>query len=151
MYDSLPRLAAVAATAGFLSHTLYFIRNEHHRQAVLFVKLFLGLPPIVCFLLMQVLQINPSRAASVTASMGAAYLLALWTSMIIYRSFFHRLHHFPGPPLAKISKFYHVSRLGKMDNFRKLEGWHKKYGNVVRTGTPTLFFFFFFFLAWRLF
>lgn len=139
MYNSLLLLSAVAAMAGFLSHTLYFIRNEHHKQAILFVKLFLVLPSISCLLLMRLMPVNFIRAVSLTASMSAAYLAALWTSMIIYRFFFHRLNHFPGPALARTSKFYHVSCLGKMDNYRKLAGWHQKYGNFVRIGKSIYF------------
>lgn len=139
MYDGLPLLSAMAATAGFLSHVLYFIRHEHHKQAVLFVKLFLGFPPVSCLFLMRSMHVNFSQAATVMVSMTAAYLVALWTSMIVYRSFFHRLHHFPGPALAKTSKFYHVSRLGRMDNYQKLAAWHQTYGNVVRIGKSVYF------------
>lgn len=58
--------------------------------------------------------------------------------MLIYRSFFHRLHPFPGPPLARTSKFYHCLKLGKMNNFRKLAGWHEEYGDFVRIGMHPL-------------
>lgn len=54
--------------------------------------------------------------------------------MIIYRSFFHRLHHFPGPRLAKVSKLFHFLVNLKLDSYRRLERWHQQYGNVVRIG-----------------
>lgn len=131
--DSLP-ISSVAATLGVLSHWLYFIRGEHHRNALLFFKLFFWLPLASCLILTGLVHVTLSHAVQLTASIAAAYLGALWTSMIIYRVFFHRLRGFPGPRLAATSKLYHVCRLGKMDNFRKLAGWHQAYGDFVRIG-----------------
>lgn len=133
--DMLP-ISSVAATLGLLSHWLYFIRGEHHLNALRFVKLFFWLPVALCLILTMLLHVTLSHAVQLTASIAAAYLGALWTSMIIYRVFFHRLHGFPGPRLAATSKLYHVCRLGKMDNFRKLAGWHQAYGDFVRIGKP---------------
>lgn len=118
---------------GLLSHWLYFIRGEHHLHALLFVKLFFWLPVLSCLSLV-LLQVQLSRAVQLTASIAAAYLGALWTSIIIYRTFCHRLHHFPGPGWARTSKLYHVAQLGKMDNFRQLATWHQRYGDFVRIG-----------------
>jgi hypothetical protein len=58
--------------------------------------------------------------------------------MLIYRAFFHRLGSFPGPPLAKLSKFWHVAQLGKLDNYKRLDRWHIQYGDFVRIGPSEL-------------
>lgn len=63
-----------------------------------------------------------------------SYLTALWMSMLIYRCFFHNLHSFPGPRLAKLSKFYQFFTGLRLDAFRRSHKAHQKYGNFVRTG-----------------
>ncbi len=131
-------VSLVAATTGVLSHLLYFIRGEHHKNALFLFILSIWLPPLSSLVLVQFLESSFSHAAQLTASFTAAYLGALWTSMIIYRAFFHRLNHFPGPPLAKTSKLYHCFKLSKMDNFRKLTRWHEEYGDFVRIGTQSI-------------
>lgn len=128
--------SSLAAVAGVLSHVLYFIRGEHQKQALLLFKLFFWLPLVACLVLVQLFRMNVSHAVQSVAAITAAYTVSLWTSMIIYRSFFHRLHRFPGPPWAKTSKLYHAFQLGKRDNYRKLAGWHQTYGNFVRIGKP---------------
>lgn len=128
--------SSAAVALGLLSHWFYFIRGEHHLHALLFFKLFFCLPVLSCLILVLLAHVKVSDAIQLVASVAAAYLGAVWTSMIIYRAFFHRLHGFPGPRFAKTSKLYHVCQLGKMDNFRKLAGWHQTYGDFVRIGKP---------------
>ncbi|MCJ1464976.1 hypothetical protein MMC07_003591 [Pseudocyphellaria aurata] len=128
---------ASSLVLGLLSHWLYFIRGEHHLHALLFVKLFFWLPILSCLSLV-LLRVPFARAVQLTASVAAAYLGALWTSIIIYRTLFHRLHHFPGPALARTSKLYHVAQLGQMKNFRQLAAWHQRYGDFVRIGPAEL-------------
>ena len=137
-YRVLPILSVGAASAGVLSHLFYFVHGEHHKEALFLFTLFLLLPPMSCLILTRFLQLSLSNAVQVTATSSTSYLGALWASVIIYRSFFHRLHHFPGPPLARTSKLYHCLKLGKMDNFRKLAGWHREYGDFVRIGMHPL-------------
>lgn len=133
-YGLMPLLSVGAAAAGLLSHIFYFIHGEHHNEASFLFALFLLLPPMSCLILTGFWQLSFSCAAQLTATTITSYLGALWTSMIIYRSIFHRLHPFPGPPLARTSKFYHCLKLGKMDNFRTLAEWHEEYGDFVRVG-----------------
>ncbi|MCJ1320172.1 hypothetical protein MMC15_005510 [Xylographa vitiligo] len=54
--------------------------------------------------------------------------------MTIYRVFFHRLHSFPGPGLAKVSKFWNVAKTIDSSNYRLLDSLHRQYGDFVRTG-----------------
>lgn len=64
----------------------------------------------------------------------AAYLLGLFSSIAVYRIFFHPLRRFPGPLLAKISKFYvlHAQRNRKMHEV--YDTLLNDYGDFVRIG-----------------
>lgn len=130
----LSMATGIAALLGLLSHLLYFIRGEHHTKAIILVKLSVLVPCTIWVVAIHSFQFGVLQGGFLSCLVSAAYLGAMWTSMIIYRSFFHRLHQFPGPPLAKTSKLVHFLSLGKLDNFRKLARWHQQYGNFVRIG-----------------
>ena len=62
------------------------------------------------------------------------YILAILASMLIYRKFFHRLRHFPGPWMAGITKFWHVYQCVGSQNHLLLDSLYHEYGPFVRTG-----------------
>ena len=64
----------------------------------------------------------------------ASFSTGLFSSMAIYRLFFHRARHFPGPKLAAVSKLYHVYQCRKGQNHLFLKQLHERYGTFVRTG-----------------
>ncbi|KAI1274721.1 cytochrome P450 monooxygenase-like protein [Xylaria sp. FL0933] len=68
------------------------------------------------------------------AGLAVAYLGGLFSSMAIYRLYFHRLSSFHGPKLAAITKLWHVWHVRDSTNFLFQEKIHKKYGTIVRTG-----------------
>ena len=124
----------IAASVGVLSHIFYFVRGEHHQHTLQFLQiLFYGFFP-ASFILARLLQVSYAQAMQLGAMLVGSYLTALWMSMLIYRSFFHRLDSFPGPRLAKLSKFYQVFTGLRLDAFRRSHAAHQKYGNFVRTG-----------------
>ena len=65
--------------------------------------------------------------------------MSLFSSIIIYRLFFHPLRHFPGSKLAAASKLWHISKCGNGKNFRVLEDTRHQYGQFVRTGELSSF------------
>ncbi|KAF4629298.1 hypothetical protein G7Y89_g8848 [Cudoniella acicularis] len=67
-----------------------------------------------------------------------AYATALFTSMLIYRKYFHRLRNFPGPWLAGATKFWHVYQCRNSQNHFLLDDIYRKYGEIVRTGPEEL-------------
>ena len=125
---------AIAASLGICSHLLYFIHGEHHTQALRILQLSLVLPAVAVVALVQVGQYSVYSAAQTTACLASSYIGSLWTSMTIYRIFFHPLRQFPGPPLAKVSKFYHTLCCWNWDNHRVKARWHECYGDFVRIG-----------------
>jgi hypothetical protein len=118
---------------GFGSHWTYFIRGERHRQAFSLAILLFTL------ISLQGVGLNSDdevlrrlTLASIVASFS--FLLCLFTSIIIYRICFHRLRSFPGPALAKVSKFWHLAHLTDSKNYLLLDDLRKRYGEFVRTG-----------------
>lgn len=67
---------------------------------------------------------------------AAIYFATLFTSILTYRLFFHRLNKtgIPGPFLARLSKFWHVWQCRDSRNFLVLDSVVKQYGDFVRTG-----------------
>ncbi|GME35797.1 Cytochrome P450 [Neofusicoccum parvum] len=83
----------------------------------------------------QFLHSSPSHAAWNLAVSATSFATTLAASILIYRAFFHRLRKLPGPPVAKLTKFWSVYHSSKAFQYRlKLEELHKEYGDVVRTG-----------------
>jgi tryprostatin B 6-hydroxylase len=64
----------------------------------------------------------------------SCYLLSLGASVSVYRLFFHRLRHFPGPKLAASFKLWHVWQSRTSKNHLVMWSMFEQYGAVVRTG-----------------
>jgi hypothetical protein len=66
------------------------------------------------------------------------HILGLYSSMLFYRAFWHRLSSFPGPFLARLSNFY-VTGLSakKFQLYEEVEKLHQKHGDYVRLGRFT--------------
>ncbi|KAI1414401.1 monooxygenase [Hypoxylon sp. FL1857] len=72
-----------------------------------------------------------TRLAVLTLSFNAT----LFSSMVIYRLFFHRLRRFPGPLDLKISRLFSALRVSKHVQYhRELAELKKEYGDFIRTG-----------------
>lgn len=57
-------------------------------------------------------------------------------SILLYRGFFHRLQHIPGPFFARLSSFYLLRKIFVgLQTHIDLGQLHSKYGDVVRIGT----------------
>lgn len=67
------------------------------------------------------------------------HLAGLFSSIVIYRVFFHRLRKFPGPILAGITAFYATYLSAKkFHKFKEIENLHEQYGDYVRVGPREL-------------
>lgn len=120
---------------GVTAHLGYFIHGEHHREAP-FIAILLP-SAFVVLSLIKFLYFGSGFIMSVllTSSIMGVFAASLFTSMTIYRVFFHPLRRFPGPGAAKISKFWHsYNVLPRLDGFRWLDKMYQEYGDFVRTG-----------------
>jgi hypothetical protein len=69
---------------------------------------------------------------------ATAYNTGAIVSILIYRAFFHPLRHFPGPFLAKLSRFYAMNNAAKrVKAYEDIQYLHNEYGDIVRVGTPS--------------
>lgn len=127
-----------AAVAGVLAHQVIFKHGEWHMQAPLLCQLF-GIGTSAVMLIVSLVK-GPVTGVTFGSAIASIFTSALFASMLVYRCFFHRLRQFPGPTLARASKFWHVWNCIKSgsQNHMVLDGLHKKYGDFVRTGMPPL-------------
>ncbi|KAL4901993.1 hypothetical protein BDW74DRAFT_187010 [Aspergillus multicolor] len=76
-----------------------------------------------------------SSALGKTVLASLSFNLGLATAIIVYRAFFHRLRHFPGPWKAGVSRMSTaVLATEKTQYHLNLKEMHHKYGEFVRTG-----------------
>jgi hypothetical protein len=133
---ALASICYYAAGAGIASHLGYFIHGEHHAESTRIFGLFTLVNAIVFGVQVRFLGQDIILSIFRTSAIATSYVIALWTSMSVYRLFFHRLRSFPGPLPAKVSKLWHsYQAIPKLDSFRWLAKLHEEYGDVVRTGT----------------
>jgi hypothetical protein len=129
---------AIGFGLGICSHLLYFIRGEHHKQAVRLAQTTFALPCLLIGAFVRVGELSLREASAVSVILTAGFFAGLFSSMLIYRVLFHRLGRFPGPFGARLSKFWHIAQLGKYDNYKRLDKWHDQYGEYVRIGPSEL-------------
>ena len=131
----LPAQCALSAAAGILSHVGVFVRGEHHLQAPFLFRLYVFLAIALLLSQSAVLSYNMKEAAYTSTLLISSYAAAVFSSMTAYRVFFHRLRAFPGPPLAKVSKLWHMSKVLDAKQYLFLDDLRMEYGDYVRTGT----------------
>ena len=128
----------VAAILGVLSHIVYFRRGEHHKETLPYLQLFAASIPLSALALAHFLHFTYAQALLRALCIVGSFLGGVWTSMIIYRAFFHRLNKFPGPWPLKLTKFCQFVSTWRLDAFRRSYRQHQKFGNFVRTGRSTV-------------
>ncbi|KAI1420437.1 cytochrome P450 [Xylaria sp. FL1777] len=131
------RLPLGAALLGVLSHLSVFIRGEWHMRVPALITTYLFLTVVLLYAEYSLIGDFNSSIRTVGLVVGS-YAIGLFSSIIIYRRYFHRLKAFPGPPLAALTKFWHVWKSYGGRNHLLLEELFKRYGWIVRTGPEEL-------------
>ena len=132
---SLLLRGGIATLGGVLSHLLYFIRGEVFYGGPQVLRVYITL-----FLILVVIECKISGSGAYHSFLAASYITAvyissLFSSIVVYRVFFHRLKNFPGPKLARVTKFQLAWETSfTLDQCLYFEELRKKYGDFVRTG-----------------
>ena len=138
--SDLLSLAASAAGFGLLSHVSLFHTN-FPVEDYLFILLALYVVAVLstAYAYLTLTQFSVAQALLRVILISSAFNTGLISSIGIYRLFFHRLHHFPGPVGAKISRFYNAYLAGKDLQYNvEIARLHQEYGDFIRTGNPPL-------------
>ncbi|GAP91120.2 putative cytochrome P450 [Rosellinia necatrix] len=125
----------VSIFVGVTAHLGLFIRGEWHLSAPNVVLAHLALVSLGFFAYTEACsQQSTFTALLFSSSVLLSYAAGLYGSIAVYRLFFHRLRHFPGPRMAALTKLWHVYQCRDSRNHLVLDSLHKKYGDFVRTG-----------------
>ncbi|CAF3556877.1 unnamed protein product [Fusarium graminearum] len=131
--------ASISALAGVLSHHIVFRPYEIDGNAWDLVFAYIGLSIALCIAYAQIAGLGLFASLCRTLLVATTYNVSLTASILVYRAFFHRLRSFPGPFMAKLSRFYSLLKVAKTtrgcENIQRL---HEEYGDIVRTATPAM-------------
>ncbi|KAI0490871.1 cytochrome P450 [Xylaria cf. heliscus] len=138
-----PVSLVVIALLGILCHRIHFIRGEHHRNARFYFSLWIIVSTLVFALASFANAFNRNHGVYVNpwyflSIINASFLGAMFTSIAMYRLFEHPLREFSGPPLAAVSKFWHLFHILRKSNHLFLDDLYHRYGAIVRTGPQEL-------------
>lgn len=129
-----------SAVIGVAFHQGYARHQEVDFIAWHIVSIFSLLHVALWYYCTRLLDQHPLAAIQHVLFASAISVVATTFSILLYRGLFHRLHHIPGPILARFTSFYISAReLFGQQTHLDLKHLHGKYGDVVRIGLlPTL-------------
>ncbi|KAI1264860.1 putative cytochrome P450 oxidoreductase [Xylariaceae sp. FL1019] len=128
-------LDVLAVASGVSAHVFVFRVGEWDvaspRILVFYVTAF-GLGAFLSVFLLH-------HQFSLIARLASYHAFGMYASMLVYRAFLHRLCHYPGPFLARLSNFYITARAAKkLHLFEEVQTLHSEYGDYVRLGPSEL-------------
>jgi tryprostatin B 6-hydroxylase len=135
---SLNVLLLTATAAGASTHLGYFIKGEHHLYGVRYIQTLCLFFVIAVALDVRLFQKAVSTALAEASQLIICFLGGLYSSLLIYRAFFHPLNQFPGPWGNKLGNLWFSAQLGKADAYKKMLALHAEYGPFVRVGSSDL-------------
>lgn len=127
--------AAVAIAAlGVLFHVTFLRTVEV--ESFMYSLITLGIFAVLSLCIAHIQAgFSPLAAILRVAILSTAFNSAIFTSILVYRVFFHRLRRFPGPLAAKITRLYSAYRTSQSLQYYKQVGkWNEQYGDFIRTG-----------------
>ncbi|BCS22088.1 cytochrome P450 [Aspergillus puulaauensis] len=130
---SLVHWAGAASLAGGTSHLAFFIRGEWDGASSTLAAYYMATEALVLVIISRQLELGTWDILSRFFALNFGYFLGLFSSILIYRAFFHPLRSFPGPPLAKLSTLWSIKET--VPDFRfhvTVDEAHRSYGDFVR-------------------
>lgn len=132
----MANITIAATIAGLLFHlTVLILPFEFELIMYHFIATYLATLCALIFTLMQVSGHSLTRAIFQSAWAVTSFNMTVLASMSVYRILFHRIRKFPGPFLAKLTRFYATYQYAKnVEYYKELKNMHAMYGDYVRTG-----------------
>ncbi|KAE8357001.1 cytochrome P450 [Aspergillus coremiiformis] len=132
----LLRLGGFAALLGTLLHITIF-RTSFRVEEYLYR--LLGIYAVTVIFLIyayfSATEFSPNQALGRVGLIVVSFNAGLISSISVYRVLFHRLHRFPGPFGAKLTRFWSAYLAAKNVQYHvELKKLHEQYGDFVRTG-----------------
>ncbi|KAL4922111.1 cytochrome P450 [Aspergillus aurantiobrunneus] len=107
------------------------IDNRLGPLSLLYLVSFLSL----CVGYVQLFSLTWPQAVGGAVLASWSFNFGLAVSIVLYRTFFHRLRPFPGPWMAKVTRLFTVMQATERTQYHlDLEQMHRTYGDFVRTG-----------------
>ncbi|KAM7185435.1 cytochrome P450 [Naviculisporaceae sp. PSN 640] len=135
---AVPFGPVVAFVSGVTSHLAFFRIGEHHLHGRTYILTAIAIFIFSVSAQSYLFEIPFSLATSNSKYFSIWYFTGLYSSLMIFRVFFHPLRNFPGPLGCKISSAWFATYLGKQDSFHQLEKLHQRYGKFLRIGSNDL-------------
>lgn len=137
LHMAFAQLILVGFSLGPASHLIFFIRGEWHMMAPKLVKIYFLVASAIFYFGVQ-FECGVSPSLKYTGLVACTYTTGLFTSIIVYRKYFHRLRNYPGPWAAGATKLWHVWKCRSGKNHLLIEKLREQYGPVIRTGPEEL-------------
>ncbi|KAL5339787.1 cytochrome p450 monooxygenase [Aspergillus crustosus] len=138
--SSIWNTSTSAFVSGIILHQTIFRHGEWHRYAREIIVAYVTATAALIFLpayFERALHISP-LTPSLALRLILSHLAGLYSSITLYRAFFHPLHNFPGPFPARLATFYKIYLSRKYRLFEETYKLHQQYGDVVRLGPSEL-------------
>jgi hypothetical protein len=130
----LPQAALIAALAGPVSHHLIWIQSEWDGVFYKIAAAAAVLQPLA-LLVLRLGGLDFVQSLIALFVLQTSYLVSLFTSIAVYRLFFHSTRSFPGPFWARLSQWWRVYEFAKSEKgYLVVHELHQRYGDVVRIG-----------------
>lgn len=131
--------SAVSFVAGVALHLAIFRTGEWDTWSFRLLLGAIGLEGALSLLTYQQLHTGTLEALQNASCLVAAGIAGIFSSMVVYRAFFHRLSRFPGPLAARLSNFYMTTlSVSKGQIYQDVQRLHEEYGDYVRVGPTEL-------------
>lgn len=131
---SKEELAACFAAGVFL-HLTVFRQGEWDAHSFTLLEVAAVFQAVLALIVHQALSESVIGSLQHVMLWACAATAGLFSSMLLYRTLFHRLRHFPGPFMARISTFYMTFLSFKRGQiYQDVQALHQKYGDYVRVG-----------------
>lgn len=125
-------ISGVCSAFGVICHLILFIKGEWDIYTGQLMATSVTVPAVI-YGASAFLGNQTAQSIEFAILFPLSWAAGLFTSIIVYRLFFHRLRHFPGPTSHAISTLLVIpSVLPHFQRWLKYKQFHDKYGDFVR-------------------